>query len=870
LGIRKMLGEEHPDTAQSYNNLAYNLDMQGRDAESQPLLHKALGIRRKVLGEEHPDTAQSYNNLAMNLYHQRKYLEAQSLLEKALDVQPKIGEEDVQNAAFYLNLALTFDRQGKHAKAQPLHHKALNIFLKELGEWHPLTAASYDGFADHLEDQGQYAQAQPLHQKALDIRMKVLGEQHPSTALGYNNLAANLYSQGNQVEASQVLEHAIPSYEASRLAGASGLDRALLPTFNPRLLLAVLQHPQAPDEAFRSVELSLARGLLDQQSGRSDPTLTPAELAEQAKQRERVAAIRPRILYLVSKAERTAIESAELDALLTERREAETRLAALASAASQRQVADLDAIREAIPADAALLLWVDVRSRSGDVEEHWACVVRPAGEPMWERLPGTGENGKWTADDTSLPFALRTALAASATRDEVDALVKQLSAQRVAPVLRHLDGVKTLYVVPAGIMAGVPVEVLLPDLTASYVPSATFLAGAKVKAPSTGKDLLALGDPIFTRPDQEPAAADSLPPGGLLITQVIPGSAAAEAQLQPGDVLLKYGNAELTDIDTLQKAIGSNAKAASVVLTVWREDADKLFVREIAAGSMGVALAAEPAPVVVANRRETDALLASLRGGNWKALPGTRGEIDRLRRMFADRCVVLTDAEASEQELEALRRSGALAKFRYLHFATHGQGNDVVAFESALILSQDQVPPDAVPKAGEPFINGQLSAAEVLDFWDLNAELVTLSACETAVGKASGGDGSLGFAQAFLDAGSRAVCLSLWKVDDTATALMMERFYANLLGVREGLEGPMGKAAALDEAKRWLRGLTREQVRTLRRQLQTGGTPGAATPAGELPGLTRVTVRENPANPRPGPYAHPGYWAAFVLIGDPN
>jgi len=113
------------------------------------------------------------------------------------------------------------------------------------------------------------------------------------------------------------------------------------------------------------------------------------------------------------------------------------------------------------------------------------------------------------------------------------------------------------------------------------------------------------------------------------------------------------------------------------------------------------------------------------------------------------------------------------------------------------------------------------------------------------------------------------VCLSLWKVDDTATALLMERFYANLLGVREDLKGPMGKAAALDEAKRWLRSLTREQVRAWQRQ-QAGGAAEIATPDCERPGLVRVPVREYPKKPRLGPYANPRYWAAFILIGDPN
>ncbi len=68
-------------------------------------------------------------------------------------------------------------------------------------------------------------------------------------------------------------------------------------------------------------------------------------------------------------------------------------------------------------------------------------------------------------------------------------------------------------------------------------------------------------------------------------------------------------------------------------------------------------------------------------------------------------------------------------------------------------IGRDRAPARGLPEAGEPFINGQLSANEVLEFWKLDAELVTLSACETAIGKQGGGDGMSGFAQAFLTAG---------------------------------------------------------------------------------------------------------------------
>jgi CHAT domain-containing protein len=149
--------------------------------------------------------------------------------------------------------------------------------------------------------------------------------------------------------------------------------------------------------------------------------------------------------------------------------------------------------------------------------------------------------------------------------------------------------------------------------------------------------------------------------------------------------------------------------------------------------------------------------------------------------------------------------------------------------------------------------------------WQLDADLVVLSACRTALGRNLGGEGLLGFAQAFLQKGARSVVLSRWKVDDAATALLMLRFYENLLGKRKELAQPLGRAEALQEAKVWLRTLPRKEVETLVASLTHGeirGTLGPA-PKRKLPAKAQV-----PAGDRP--YAHPYYWAAFVLVGDPE
>ena len=397
-------------------------------------------------------------------------------------------------------------------------------------------------------------------------------------------------------------------------------------------------------------------------------------------------------------------------------------------------------------------------------------------------------------------------------------MLDRLRIQRLNPLAKALgsttDGLppaRRLIVLPSQAMAGVPIEALLAlddSRTVSYAPSATVFKYLREQPrPNRHAGLLALGDPVYQRSGAS-SEPEPLPAHGLLLNVVIPGSNAAMHGLKPGNVLLTYNAISLHKKDDL-KVVTDGDK--SIAVEVW--NLGRLSLRELAPGDLGAVIDPRPAPEAIAANRAIDKMLVASRGGgeDFEPLPGTRFEVEAIAQIFQTDnrpTRILVGTDASEQELDRLARSGEMGGFGFIHLATHGVIDEDVPGRSAVILTQTGLPDplEQVPHK-KPVFDGRLLVREIQRGWDLKAELVTLSACETALGRDAGGEGFLGFTQALLMSGSRSVCLSLWKVDDTATALLMQRFYANLLSRRPSLTAPLPKAEALREAKAWLRGL---------------------------------------------------------------
>ncbi|HSC16241.1 MAG TPA: CHAT domain-containing protein [Gammaproteobacteria bacterium] len=214
---------------------------------------------------------------------------------------------------------------------------------------------------------------------------------------------------------------------------------------------------------------------------------------------------------------------------------------------------------------------------------------------------------------------------------------------------------------------------------------------------------------------------------------------------------------------------------------------------------------ADAAPLVHSAQAQL-ATRSSALTGTLARLPFTALEAQAIESLVPEsERYVAVGFKASRETLFGL----ALDDYRIIHFATHGVIDTRYPDLSGLALS-------GFDAAGTP-TRGLLGLPDIYAL-DLNADLVVLSACETAVGREIRGEGLLGLTQGFLYAGAKGVVASLWRVPDRATSELMQRFYDHLL--RDGLR----PADALRQA-----------------QLSIA------------------------AEPR---WSDPYYWSAFVLLGD--
>lgn len=224
--FEKSLGPDHPGTARVLNDLALTYSALAQHAEALPLKKRSLAIVQKLLGPDHPLNATTLGNLALTLNALAQYDNALTLNRRALAITEKsLGPDHPDTALRLNNLAENHSALAQHDQALALKQRALVITEKVLGPDHPDTERSLNNLASTHITLAQYDKALPLQQRALAISEKIYGTAHPATARILNNLASTYGALGQHAKALALQERSLAIYE--KVLGPEHPDTAL-------------------------------------------------------------------------------------------------------------------------------------------------------------------------------------------------------------------------------------------------------------------------------------------------------------------------------------------------------------------------------------------------------------------------------------------------------------------------------------------------------------------------------------------------------------------------------------------------------------------------------------------------------------------
>lgn len=813
--IRAAVGESSPDFAGILDNLASVSAARGEYLQALALRQRSLGIRRTTLGPGHPLVGQSLNNVGRVLLQRGDIPGALDHFREALEIAGRTrGERHPEVAAVLANLgsalradgdlsgALTYlDRaygilsailppqhpdlatnlmnrggllreQGNWNAAESCFVQTLEIYTEAYGENHPAVAGALQNLGQLRLLEGRLPDAQTLFERALSIRLRVFEGSHPDVAATLATLAETACRGGNAFAAESLYARAAGALESARpRAGfepGSGPDLAGL--YRQLALVRLSQgRGQAAWEAAEHGQGRLLADFLLASRGR------PLDRIEHARQ-DSLVKIASSLEAEVAAYRRAPVS--EADEELRSRLEAtrdrlvatETQLTALQQSIALRhpitegQPYTLTRIQTVLDAETAVIGWVQGTALGGAAAT-WGYVLRRTGPVIWVPLPPGDAKGGFAARlHEFLVEPGGSTLGVSVPAGLREAEVAVWES-RFAGLDRKLGGVHRLVVIPSGDMLGLPIECLRDRAGRLLVDrySVSYAPSATILAW------------LLTRSPVRRATTSSL---ALLVGDPDPAQRERRAATHVAD--------------------GATAPAVSESPL----QARARLMRGVVVGDS-----------------------SSLR--ELPPLAGAREEVLALRPLFPG-ATTLLGPEASEARLTALAERDDLGRYQFIHLAMHAVADDRRPENSALVLSQANLePPLAASLAGHRIFDGLLTAGEIVREWHISADLVTLSGCETGLGRATDGEGYLGLAHAFFQAGARALVVSLWPVDDEATRMLMERFYRDLQS--SGPTRAADPAAALREARIWLR---------------------------------------DQRDPKGGRrYEHPYFWAGFVLIG---
>ncbi len=821
-----ILGKNNPTYALLLNELAnYNAAL-GNYSEAIHLGTEALEIRKNTLGAEQPDYAISLVNLAGYNSALGDNRMAVQLATEALNIFEKIvGKEHPYYATTLSALAICNSSFRDYSEAIRLESEALRIQEKVLGREHPDYATSLNNLAKYNSSLGDYTAAIRLVTEALQIQKRVLGKEHPNYANSLINLACYNSFLGNNSEAIRLGTEALNLIEIA--VGKNDILTAMalvnLASYNWEIgssdaIGYCVEATEALREIVRRTFADLTareRNLFwDKYKTWFEGTIhsiaydMPSDsLAENGYN----GALMAKGLLLNSEMELSTLlkESGdeEVANIYNNLKNLRLQINKLYEMPIAERPLDADSLERA-----AQGLERQLVQRSKVYGDNTANLVID-----WKQVRQKLGSGEMAVEFVSFPLRNDSVMYAAYC------LRKDMPLPKMVPLFeeRQLTGLdKNFYFTSPALynLIWKPLEGEMAGVTTIYF------------APAGG---------LYNLP------IESLPVDGSTYNSDIRNYRRLSSTRQ---LALRRDGVEVT-----RAAVYGGLKydADTVALV---NDSRKYRTVE---------------PVQWSSRAVADSL--NLRDGVYE-LPATKIEAEEIDKALETARIdtkLYTDTIGTEASFKALSGSGVNA----LHIATHGfywtereaaqldglafLGADMPAAvkedkaltRSGLLLAGANTALKGLPLP-EGVEDGVLTAKEIARMDLRLVDLVALSACQTGLGEITG-DGVFGLQRGFKKAGANTLLMSLWKVDDTATQLLMTQYYKNLLS-------GMGKYEALAAAQKYLRELEVEVKIT---PDKTNYQRLKDERAGKQEEAEYKTVRR---------YAEPKYWAAFVLLDGVN
>lgn len=759
------LGRQHRDTLAATSRVADIYSTLGRGTDALTLQEGVLKQLTLLLGERHPDTMTAMSGVAASMHTMGRYAEAASLYERVLRLLVEVHGEGHQEALTGMNnLAASLARLGRLPDAQRQTEKALGLAIGSLGAESRLALTLQANLVSYSYAAGDFAKALPAAERSLRQMSALLGEQHPDTLKAMSRLARCYVANGRLADAANLHSRYVAGAERQRSQPGLSDDarRALFQTYavDYRLFSSILAATGRLPEAFHLSELSKARTLLE-------------GMTAQVAQRSGV----------LPEADRAALEK------LQHQLAALTQQVAGAVSAEARQ--NLEAIRNEVGRE-----FEQLQARLKAQHPKYAHLTEVNTVDLTELRSGMVPSGT-------------VVVSFGVAEGEVQAFVVGPNgsvSHRYLGVIRGLDDAVEL--VRLGYSERRPIREILAEggQTGWKLPDGSFrVLDAKQQAPQDARPVVDVTDVAqmlasrLLKPLVEDLKSNARwiisPDGALaqLAFEVLPFGPNGEPAIHAADIhytqslsvhalslQLQLRNAALTDRQDLF-AMGHAEYSPRAVSP--RE-------RRNAARSTSLAVSTQ--------LKDLDAL--------WADLPGTEVEVKSVAGLFPGSSQVFLRAQATEQQLQAMNSRGELRNFRYLLFSAHGYVAPDRPALSSIVLGIRQRTPEA---------DGYVTASEWTGY-DLRSDIAMLSACDTGLGKVVVGEGVMGLPFALFIAGNVNTVLTLWPVEDAATAEFVREFFAK---VKSGRSASQALAA---------------------------------------------TKREFTRHPK---FNHPRFWAPFVLIG---